>query len=204
MRCPFRQACIGACSRLNSTGTRVGEKLAPGFVQGRSRRHRTIWRSSYGIDTRQIRCLRAAIICRSRACLDVFDSLTPALLGSTARPLFEAWLDKAGGRYFVMQNEESIVGCDGYSFSPDKSIATLRWGMIHRCSKGMGLGRFLLMYRIREIGRAGTAGMVLVHAPLPSAVFYEKQGFRVNGTDKEGCAAEFDCVEMIKKLTVCP
>src|ERR1022692_48598 len=138
------------------------------------------------------------------ASLDVFDSLTPALLDSTARPIFESWLDKAADRYFVMEHEESIVGCGGYSFSPDQSIATLRWGMVRRSSQKMGLGRFLLMYRIREIGRAGTAGIVLAHPPRPSAVFYEKQGFRVNGTETEGCAPRFDCVEMIKKLTVCP
>ncbi len=138
------------------------------------------------------------------ACLDVFDSLTPALLDSGARPLLEAWLDKADGSYFVMQHEELIVGCGGYSFSPDQNIATLRWGMIHRNSQRMGLGRFLLMYRIREIGRAGTAGIVLAHPPRPSALFYEKQGFRVTGTENDACAPGFDRVEMIKKLTVCP
>jgi predicted N-acetyltransferase YhbS len=76
--------------------------------------------------------------------------------------------------------------------------------MVRRSSQKMGLGRFLLMYRIREIGRAGTAGMVLAHPPQPLAVFYEKQGFRVNGTEKRDCAPGFDCVEMIKKLSVCP
>ena len=138
------------------------------------------------------------------ACLDVFDTLAPALLDSTARPIFESWLDEAVGRYFVMEHEGSVVGCGGYSFSPDQSVATLRWGMIHRGSQRMGLGRFLLMYRIREIGRAGTAGLVIAHAPRPSAVFYERQGFRVNGRDTEGCAPGIDCVEMVKKLTVCP
>jgi GNAT superfamily N-acetyltransferase len=138
------------------------------------------------------------------ACLGVFDSLTPGLLDSATRPFFEAWLDEAVGGYFVMEHEESIVGCGGYSFSPDRKIATLRWGMVRRSSQKMGLGRFLLMYRIREIGRAGTAGLVLAHTPRPSVVFYEKQGFRVNRTEKEERPPEFDCVEMIKKLTVCP
>jgi len=137
------------------------------------------------------------------ACLDVFDSLTPALLDSTARSHFESWLDDIGGPYFVMLHEESIVGCGGYSFSADRSTATLRWGMIRRESQKMGLGRFLLMYRIREIGRMGNAGIVLAHPPLPSAAFYEKQGFRANATVTEGDAVGFDCVEMIKKLTVC-
>jgi [ribosomal protein S18]-alanine N-acetyltransferase len=138
------------------------------------------------------------------ACLDVFDSLTPALLDSTARPLFESWLDSAVGMYFVMEHEKLIVGCGGFSFSPDQNIATLRWGMIRSNYQKMGLGRFLLMYRIREIGRTDTASLVLAHPPRQSANFYEKQGFRVNGIEREGCTPGIDCVEMIKKLTVCP
>lgn len=131
------------------------------------------------------------------ACLQVFESLTPTFLDSTALPLFESWLDHPGGPYFVMEHEESVVGCGGYSFSPDGTIATLRWGMVRHGSQRMGLGRFLLMYRIREIGRAGTVGVVLAHPPRPSVGFFEKQGFRRNGTDG-------DDIELMRKLTVCP
>jgi N-acetylglutamate synthase-like GNAT family acetyltransferase len=135
------------------------------------------------------------------ACLAVFDSLTPGLLDSAALPTFEAWLDRAlknvAGPYFVMEHEASVVGCGGYSFSPDGTAATLQWGMVHRDSQRMGLGRFLLLYRIREIGKAGTAGLVFAHPPPASAGFFEKQGFRINAIEK-------DAVELIKKLTVCP
>ena len=102
-----------------------------------------------------------------------------------------------------MEHEEAIIGCGGYLFSPDQSIATLRWGMVRRSSQKMGLGRFLLMYRIREIGREGTAGMVVAHVPRPSAAFFEKQGFRVSEAGTEGCELGFDCMAAIKKLTVC-
>jgi GNAT superfamily N-acetyltransferase len=130
------------------------------------------------------------------ACLDVFDSLTP-LSDSRTRSDFESWLDTAAGRYFVMEHEESIVGCGGYSFSADQGVATLRWGMVRRSHRKMGLGRFLLMYRMREIGRVGKAGIVLAHPPREEAAFFEKQGFRAGSPG-------LDCVEMIKKLAVCP
>jgi len=125
------------------------------------------------------------------SCLGVFDSLAPALLDAAARPGFEAWLDRNEGPFFVMEHDEIVVGCGGYSLSPDQSTATLRWGMIRADAQKMGLGRFLLMYRIREIGRAGTVGVVSAHPPQPSAGFFEKQGFRSNG------------VELVRKLTVC-
>jgi N-acetylglutamate synthase-like GNAT family acetyltransferase len=131
------------------------------------------------------------------ACLAVFHSLTPALLDPATLPIFEAWLDNPTGQYFVMQHDESVAGCGGYSFSPDGTAATLQWGMVHRNSQKMGLGRFLLLYRIREIGKAGTANLVFAHPPRPSAGFFEKQGFRVNlpGPDR---------IELVRKLTVCP
>jgi N-acetylglutamate synthase-like GNAT family acetyltransferase len=124
-------------------------------------------------------------------------SLIPGLLDPAVLPPFEAWLEKPAGPYFVMEHEESVVGCGGYAFSPDGTAAMLQWGMVHRNAQKMGLGRFLLLYRIREIGKAGTAGLVFAKAPRPSAGFFEKQGFRVNGIEK-------DLVELIKKLTVCP
>jgi N-acetylglutamate synthase-like GNAT family acetyltransferase len=128
------------------------------------------------------------------ACLDVFRSLTPALLEPSALPIFESWLDSAAGPYFVMEQEDSVVGCGGYSLSPDRTIATLQWGMVRNSSQRMGLGRFLLMYRIREIGKEGTVGIVLAHPPKPSAGFFQKQGFRADGSDGA----------LIRKLTVCP
>ena len=137
------------------------------------------------------------------ACLAVCESLTPGLLAPAAFPLFEAWLEKLARPYFVMEHEESVVGCGGYSFSPDGTAATLQWGMVHRNAQKMGLGRFLLLYRIREIGKAGAASLVFAHAPRASAGFFEKQGFRVNGIEQDGYGPGFDSVELIKKLTVC-
>src|ERR1041385_847010 len=68
------------------------------------------------------------------ACLTVFDSLTPALLDCTARLPFESWLANPTGPYFVIEHEESIVGCGGYSLSADRSTATARssskWGSL--------------------------------------------------------------------------
>jgi N-acetylglutamate synthase-like GNAT family acetyltransferase len=137
------------------------------------------------------------------SCLSVFDSLTPALLDHTARPLFESWLDRPASQYFVMEHEETVVGCGGYSLSQDKSTATLRWGMIRHSAQKMGLGRFLLMYRIREIGRAGTVGVVFAHSPRPSAGFFEKQGFHVNGIATDADSPGVGGVELVKKLAVC-
>ena len=131
-------------------------------------------------------------------CLGVFDSLTPPPPEFVNRPGFEAWLDDNAARNFVLEHDESLVGCGGYSLSPDGSVAVLRWGMVRADCQKMGVGRFLLMYRIREIGKHSEAQTVLVQVPRNAVGFYEKQGFRRNGGDT---ALEWQ--EMVKKLAVC-
>lgn len=128
------------------------------------------------------------------ACLEIFDSLLPAQINPATRPLLEAWLDGPLGAYFVMEHDGCIVGSGGYTISPDRTAATLEWGMVRRDSQRLGLGRFLLMYRIREIGGLGTVSLVVAHPPRPSAAFFEKQGFRPAGAGQDA---------WIKKLTVC-
>ncbi len=64
----------------------------------------------------------------------------------------------------------------------------------------MGLGRFLLLYRLREISKSTAAGGISI-AHLTAAhndvAFYQKQGFKPSGsTDAEH-------VDLVMKLTVC-
>jgi N-acetylglutamate synthase-like GNAT family acetyltransferase len=131
------------------------------------------------------------------ACLQVIESLTPHLTEPGLRPRFEEFLDRPAGRYFVLEHEDAIAGCGGFAISPDGDTATLLWGMIRNDVRKLGLGRFLLLYRIREIGRAGNIRLVRAETPPASAGFFEKQGFRVE-------AVTADRVELSRKLAVCP
>jgi hypothetical protein len=68
--------------------------------------------------------------------------------------------------------------------------------MIRSDLQRQGLGRYLLMYRLREIGKLPGIERVSVHVPRPVAPFFETQGFRVAGMTGGQ-------VELVKKLTVC-
>jgi ribosomal protein S18 acetylase RimI-like enzyme len=103
---------------------------------------------------------------------------------------FEQFLTSPG-TFFVMEHDQKLVGYGGFSIQ-NASAAALRWGTIHPDFRRMGLGRFLLMYRMREIGRAGNIATVSVQPPPEFSGFYEKQGFRPAGT------------VLLKKLAVCP
>jgi N-acetylglutamate synthase-like GNAT family acetyltransferase len=133
------------------------------------------------------------------SCLAVFDSNTPRFFDPGARREFEEFLDRRNGSYFVMEHDGGIVGCGGYAIEQEHALARLVWGMVRCDSHGLGLGRYLLLFRVREITKAGGIQTVHLDAPRHSAQFYEKQGFKVIGI-----ASGLDRVEMMMKLAVCP
>ena len=130
-------------------------------------------------------------------CLAVFDSNSPQFLDPSARREFEDFLDQLSCPYFVMEHDGAIVGCGGYSIEQENKLAHLVWGMVRSDSHKLGLGRYLLLFRLREITKAGGIQTVHLDAPQHSAKFYEKQGFKVIGNG-------LDRVEMMMKLVVCP
>ena len=125
------------------------------------------------------------------ACLAVFDSNN-----LPDRPAFESFL---GGpaNFTVLEHEGGIVGCGGYSIGPE-GIATLLHGMIRRDLRRMGLGRFLLLYRLRQISKSAIDVRFAHLTTTPEAApFYEKQGFKPSSVREDGTLA------FVMKLTVC-
>jgi N-acetylglutamate synthase-like GNAT family acetyltransferase len=138
------------------------------------------------------------------ACLAVFDSNTPRFFEPGERRDFETFLDAPFCSYLVMEHDGAIVGCGGYSIEQDGSAASLIWGMVRNDLHKRGLGRFLVMYRLKEITKANGAQIVRLSTSQHTARFFEKQGFKVVGIEKDGYASGMDRVEMRMKLSVCP
>jgi N-acetylglutamate synthase-like GNAT family acetyltransferase len=127
------------------------------------------------------------------ACLNIFDSNFPR----ETRGQFERFLEQSPATYFVMEHEGALLACGGYHLDAHQGLATLVWGMVRRSSQKMGLGRYLLMYRLREIGKEGGIDRVCLQTPPESAKFFEGQGFKV-------ASVANGSVGLLKKLTVCP
>ena len=139
-----------------------------------------------------------------QACLAVFDSNTPDFFESHERSGLEEFLSSPNCSYFVMEHEGSIAGCGGYSISEEKALARLVWGMVRRDWHRQGLGRLLLLFRLREITKAGGVQMVRLDTSQHAAPFFERQGFKVTSVAKDGYSAGLDRVELTMKLSVCP
>ena len=137
-------------------------------------------------------------------CLTVFDSNMPDFFKSHERRDFEEFLSSPNCRYFVMEQDSVIAGCGGYFITENRALARLVWGMVHRDWQRKGLGRFLLLFRLREITKAGGVELVRLDTSPLSTPFFERQGFKVMRVAKDGYAPGLDRVEMLMKLTVCP
>ena len=124
-------------------------------------------------------------------CLAVLDSHLP---DAGQRAEFETFLTAPRGSYFVLEHDRSLVGCGGYV--AQAPTARLVWGVIRRDAQHQGLGRFLLMYRLREIGKVANIETVSVEVPPDAAGFFEAQGFRKAG--ERGAR-----VTLVKRLIVC-
>jgi ribosomal protein S18 acetylase RimI-like enzyme len=139
---------------------------------------------------------------RSR-CLEIFDLNCPRYFAYEERENLAEYLDHPDGPYFILENDEGqALGCGGYALEAS-GAASLVWGMIHPQWHRQGLGRFLAMYRLREISRQGGVQLVRMDTTEQSVGFYEKLGFRVIGVKKDGYAPGLDRIELIKKLEVC-
>ena len=107
----------------------------------------------------------------------MFDSNVPNFFDSGQRAAFAKFLE-GDARYMVMEHEGELVGCGGYRVDAETKRARLEWGMIQRGCQRKGLGRFLLLYRLREIGKSADIEFVTVDAPPAVAPFFERQGFK--------------------------
>ncbi len=130
------------------------------------------------------------------SCLALFDPHVPASFAPKERADFERFLDDPPPTYYVADHEGAVLGCGGHAGE------RICWLIIAREHQGRGVGRFLMMYLLREIGRLNLPVSTL--GTTPNVVgFYEKLGYRVTDRVPDGYAPGYDRMEMVKKLTVC-
>lgn len=138
------------------------------------------------------------------ACLAVFDSNAPEFFLAHERAEFESFLDTPSGSYFVLDHDGLIAGCGGYVIGDEPALARMAWGMVLRDWQRKGLGRLLLMYRLRQITKAGGVQFVSLDTTQRSAPFFLSQGFKAVNVAANGYGPGLDRVEMTMKLNVCP
>ena len=132
------------------------------------------------------------------ACLGLFDSNRPHYFTDEERGQFEAFLAAPSGSYYVLENDGDLLGCGGFVGESEVGLVKLIWGLVRHDLHRRGLGKFLLFYRLREIGKLAGMTMVRVETAEHTVGFFERAGgFRVVTQEPDGR------VTMVKKLAVC-
>lgn len=116
-------------------------------------------------------------------CLAALQTVAPE-----SREAFAKYLDTEP-ILFVADHDGSVVGFGGIALND--ASARLEWGTVRKDVQGMGLDRFLLMFRLKEISRRGNYEFVAASEQESSREFLLAEGFRENGGI------------LVKRLSVC-
>lgn len=80
--------------------------------------------------------------------------------------------------FVVMEDEGTVIGCGGYTADGELVLGTIRPDL-----RRQGLGRFLLLARLRELAKLPGVSHARLRAPAEFAGFYGKQGFKPVGPE---------------------
>ncbi len=135
------------------------------------------------------------------SCLDIFQSNLDKYFADSELKEFEKYLDSIAisESYFVVLKENEVVACGGYERS-GKTVG-LCWGMVHRNFHGHSIGTFLLEKRLETIAEKYGHCEVMIDTSQHTQGFYEKSGFSVKQTVKNGYAEGLDTVYMIYRAS---
>jgi ribosomal protein S18 acetylase RimI-like enzyme len=114
------------------------------------------------------------------ACLAAFESNMPRFFAPHELEDYTAWLDAFadGDRYYVAEENGEVIGCGGFNADADKQEAFMAWGLIHNAHHKRGLGKALLLFRLRAIRDICPQCIIKLDTTQHSFPFFEKLGFR--------------------------
>lgn len=125
---------------------------------------------------------------------------TPKYFAPSEEDWFSDFLDKEVEDYFVIENNNNIVGCGGVNYEKGENIAVLSWGMIHPNHHKQGLGSFLTKHRINHVKTVCSAKRIIVRTSQHTYGFYLKMGFTLTKTKENHWGPGLDLYYMEMSL----
>ena len=99
--------------------------------------------------------------------------------------------------YYVLLNDQKIVGCGGINFMDNNTIGKISWDIFHPDFQGKSLGTKLLKHRIEKLNSINGIQKIIVRTSQVAYKFYLKQGFELLEVKKNYWAEGFDMYNMI-------
>ncbi len=124
------------------------------------------------------------------ACLSLFEANQGQFFTNVDPQVFQNLLEDSHVLIFVAEHNGQLIGM---TCSREASI---QWLMVHPDLQRQGVGKFLTLFLLREMGKSGPLPMVSALTIASSAPFFEKLGFRLQSSEES-------VLQMIKKMDVC-
>ncbi len=129
---------------------------------------------------------------------------TPQYFDPSEEADFIRYLNDFTHPYFVVEKNNRIVGCGGFSYFEEQSVVRIAWDMIHPADQGKGIGKALTEYRINEIKKNPLVKLIIVRTSQLAYLFYKKFGFVLVNKEKDFWAKGFDLYQMEMKINQTP
>jgi ribosomal-protein-alanine N-acetyltransferase len=116
-------------------------------------------------------------------CIAAFESNMPQFFMQHELPDFENWLqrqekaDTTLEQYYVAEQDGKVIACGGYYIEPDKQSARMTWGLVHNSLHKKGIGKALILHRIKAIQSIAPSATIGLDTTQHSFSFFEKLGF---------------------------
>lgn len=129
------------------------------------------------------------------ACLRVFESNLPKYFAESERAEFVDFLGAHECEYLVVEVNGAVRACGGSDVQD--GIGRLCWGMVEKSHHRSALGSALLAYRLNSLFLgAPKLQQIQLDTSQHSAAFFERFGFKVQGSVPNGFGEGLDCLAM--------
>lgn len=102
------------------------------------------------------------------------------------------YLDNHADNYYVIEDDNVVVGCGGFNLSEDGETGKISWDIFDPQSQGKGYGSALTKFRIQRIKEIEGVKIVSVRTSQLVYPFYEKFGLELREVVKDYWAKGFD------------
>lgn len=144
-----------------------------------------------------------------QACIEIFKSNMPVFFAPHELGDFEDWLtakdhaeiaykSNESEYYYVVEMENTIVGCGGFYIPQNGGEARMAWGMVENSLHKKGIGRQFLEFRINQIRLINPEIGIALDTTQHSYRFFEKLGFKVTKIQKDAYAPGLDRYDMVQ------
>ena len=133
-------------------------------------------------------------------CVEIFMSNTPRYFGVEEADEFRQFLEALPCAYFVATQDDEIVACGGHGYHGKKQAVALCWGMVRADLHKQGLGKFMLIERLKQIFTDFGETVVQIDTSQHSQGFFERYGFQVKEVTQNYFAPGLHRVDMELQL----